>query len=150
MAIVRWTDPFGEFAHLQHQINRAFGDAYGRNDDGMLSSGAWVPPVDIYETGSHEVVLKAELPDMAREDIDITVENDTLTIKGEKKPSHEVKGDQFQRIERRYGRFSRSFSLPQTVDSAKVHAEYKHGVLTVRLPLREEAKPRQIKVDIAA
>src|SRR5205823_2145631 len=98
----------------------------------------------------HEVILKAELPDMTREDIDITVDNGTLTIRGEKKLSDEMNEDQFHRIERRYGTFSRSFSLPQTVDTGKVGAEYKNGVLTVRLPLREEAKPRQIKVDVAA
>ena len=126
MDIVRWTDPF------------------------LFNSGAWVPPVDIFQNGDQEVILKAELPDMTREDIDITVENGTLTIKGEKKFSHEVKEDQVHRIERRYGVFSRSFSLPQTVDTGKVAAEYKNGVLTIRLPLREEARPRQIKVDIAA
>ena len=109
-----------------------------------------MPPVDIYQNGEHELVLKAELPDMTREDIDITVDNGTLTIRGEKKFSGEVKEESFHRIERRYGSFSRSFSLPQTVDTAKVGAEYKNGVLTVRLPLREEAKPRQIKVDVAA
>ena len=87
---------------------------------------------------------------MPREDIDITVENNTLTISGEKKLDGDVKEEQFHHIERRYGAFSRSFALPQTVDAAKVSAEYKHGVLTVRLPLREEAKPRQIKVDVAA
>lgn len=150
MAIVRWSDPFREFAQLQDRINRAFGDAYGRSDDGLMTSGTWVPPVDIYQNGDHEVVLKAELPDMTREDIDITIDNGTLTIRGEKKLSSEVKEEQFRRIERRYGSFSRSFSLPQTVDAAKVAAEYKNGVLTVRLPLREEAKPRQIKVDVAA
>jgi len=94
--------------------------------------------------------LKAELPDMSREDIDITVDNGTLTIRGDKKLSNEVKEEQFHRIERRYGTFSRSFSLPQTVDTAKVAADYRQGVLTVRLPLREEAKPRQVKVDVAA
>ena len=95
-------------------------------------------------------MLKAELPDMSREDIDITVENFVLTVKGEKKLSHEVKEEQYHHLERRYGTFSRSFSLPQTVDSNRVAAEYKNGVLTVRLPLREEAKPRTIKVDVAA
>ena len=97
-----------------------------------------------------ELVLKAELPDMAREDLDITVENFLLTIKGEKKPSNDVKEEQYHHLERRYGAFSRSFSLPQTVDATRVAAEYKNGVLTVRLPLREEAKPRTIKVDVAA
>jgi HSP20 family protein len=109
-----------------------------------------MPPVDIYQTGDQELVLKAELPDMAREDIDITVENFVLTIKGEKKFAGDVKQEQFHHVERRYGTFSRSFSLPQTVDAGKVSAEYKNGVLSVRLPLREEAKPRQIKVDVAA
>ena len=129
MTIVRW-DPFRDF--------------------GFTAANTWVPPVDIFQSSEHELVLKAELPEMSREDIDITVENDTLTISGEKKPSGDVKEEQFHHIERRYGVFRRSFSLPQTVDTAKVSAEYKHGVLTVRLPLREEAKPRQIKVDVAA
>lgn len=150
MAIVRWSDPFREFAQLQDRINRVFTDAYGRSDEGLMTSGAWVPPVDIYQNGDHEVVLKAELPDMKREEIDITVDNGTLTIKGEKKLSSEVKEEQFHRIERRYGSFSRSFSLPQAIDAGRVSADYRDGVLTVKLPMREEAKPRQIKVDVAA
>jgi HSP20 family protein len=150
MAITRW-DPFREFSQLQDRINRAFSDAYGRSgDDAILTSGSWVPPVDIYQNGDHELVLKAELPDMAREDIDLTVDNGTLTIRGEKKFTTDVKEDQFHRIERHYGTFTRSFSLPPTVDPGRVGAEYKNGVLTVRLPLREEAKPRQIKVEVAA
>ena len=151
MTLVRWSDPFREFAQLQDRINRAFGDAYSRRqDDGLMSSGTWLPPVDIYQNGEHEVVLKVELPDMTREAIDITVEKGSLTIKGEKKFSNDVKEDQFHRIERHYGAFSRSFTLPETVDAGKVTADYKNGVLTVRLPLREEAKPRQIKIDVAA
>jgi HSP20 family protein len=152
MTLVRWNDPFRDFARLQDRINRVFTDAYGgvRHDEGLTTSGSWAPPVDIYQNGDHEVVLKAELPDMTREDIDVTVEKSTLTIKGEKKLSNEIKEEQFHRIERHYGSFSRSFTLPQTVDATKVSADYKNGVLTVRLPLREEAKPRQIKVDVAA
>ena len=150
MTLVRWNDPIREFTHLQDRINRAFSDAYGRGDEGLMTSGNWAPPVDVYQNGDHEVVLRAELPGMTREDIDITVDNGTLTIRGEKKFSSEVKEESFHRIERRYGSFSRSFSLPQTVDTGKVGAEYKDGLLTVRLPLREEAKPRQIKVDVAA
>ena len=150
MAIVRWTDPFKEFAHMQDRLSRAFSDAYGRSDEGLFSSGSWMPPVDIYQNGEHELVLKAELPDMARENIDVTVVDGTLTIKGEKKLSSEVKEEQFHRVERRYGTFSRSFSLPPTVDAGKVGAEYKNGVLTVKLPMREESKPRQVKVDVAA
>ena len=129
MAIVRW-DPFRDF--------------------GFATADTWMPPVDIYQTGDQELVLKAELPDMSREDIDITIENFVLTIKGEKKLGTEVKEEQFHHIERCYGAFSRSFSLPRTVDAGKVSADYKNGVLTVRLPLREEAKPRQIKVEVAA
>jgi HSP20 family protein len=151
MTLIRWSDPYREFSHLQDRINRVFGDAYGRSDDeGLLTSGTWIPPVDIYQNGDHELVLKAELPDMTREAIDITVESGTLTIKGEKKLVTDVREESFHRVERRYGTFSRSFSLPQTVDTAKVAADYRNGVLTVRLPLREEAKPRQIKVDVAA
>ncbi len=153
MTLVRW-DPFREFAQIQDRLNRVFSDVYGRGassaDEGLMTTGTWLPPVDIYQNGDYELVIKAELPDMTREDIDITVDNGTLVIKGEKKLSSEVKDDQFHRMERRYGAFSRSFSLPQTVDPAKVSAEYKQGVLTVRLPLREEAKPRSIKVDVAA
>jgi HSP20 family protein len=153
MAMVRW-DPFHEFSQIQDRLNRVFSDAYGRStfgsDEGLMTSGAWAPPVDIYQNGDHELVLKAELPDMQREDIDLTVDKGTLTIKGEKKFASDVKEEQFHRVERRYGTFSRSFSLPPTVDPGKVAAEYRNGVLTVRLPLREEAKPRSIKVDVAA
>lgn len=150
MAVMRWSGPFREFAQLQEQLARTFGEAYGRSDDGLMTSGAWVPPVDIYQSGDHELVIKAELPDMAREEIDITVDNGTLTLKGEKKRSTEVADERFHRIERRYGVFSRSFLLPPAVDPAKVGAEYRNGVLTIRLPLRDEAKPRQVTVEVAA
>ncbi len=150
MAIVRWSDPFREFAQLQERINRVFTDASGRSDEGLMTSGSWVPPVDIFQNGTHEVVIKAELPDMKREDIDITVDNGTLTIRGEKRLSSDVKEEQFHRIERQYGTFSRTFSLPPTVDATKVAADYRDGVLTVKLPVREDAKPRQIKVEVAA
>ena len=129
MTIVRW-DPFRDF--------------------GFTAPSTWMPPVDIFQTGEHELVLKAELPDMSRDDININIENFVLTIAGEKKAPAEVKDEQYHHVERRYGSFSRSFSLPQTVDPNRVSAEYKHGVLTVKLPLREEAKPRSIKVDVAA
>ena len=144
MAIVRW-EPARELASMEvDRLNRMFSEFY----DQTFSRG-WVPPVDIYETDAHEVVLKAELPDMTREDIDITVDKGTLTLKGEKKLSNEVKEDDYHRIGRHYGTFSRSFSLPPTVDSSKVSADYKNGVLTARLPVREEAKPRQVKVEVA-
>jgi len=129
MTIVRW-DPFRDF--------------------GFTAPSTWMAPVDIFQTGDHELVLKAELPDMSRDDIDINIENFVLTIRGEKKASEEVKDEQYHHVERRYGSFSRSFSLPTTVDPNRVSAEYKNGVLTVKIPLREEAKPRTIKVDVAA
>ena len=109
-----------------------------------------MPPVDIYSTGAHELVIKAEVPGMNKDEIDITVENFTLTIRGEKKTEQTVKDDQFHRVERSYGTFTRSFALPHTVDANKVEAEYKDGVLTIKLPQREEAKPKQIKVNVAA
>jgi HSP20 family protein len=109
-----------------------------------------MPPVDIFQTGEHELVLKAELPAMSRDDIGINIENFVLTVSGEKKAPNDVKDDQYHHVERRYGSFSRSFALPQTVDPNRVSAEYKDGVLTVRIPLREEARPRTIKVDVAA
>lgn len=116
----------------------------------LLTDGRWVPAVDIYENGKQELVLRAELPGMEREDIQVVFENSTLTIKGERKFDQDVKQEQFHRVERAYGVFSRSFSLPATVDASKIAAEYKNGVLTVTLPFREEAKPRTINVQVAA
>jgi HSP20 family protein len=148
MNIVRF-DPVREMSALQERVNRIFADAYSRRDDDLMNQGAWVPPVDIFETDKHEVVIKAELPDVNREDISLRVENNTLTISGEKKMENEVKENQYRRVERSYGSFSRSFTLPQTVDANNIGAEFKNGVLTVRLPLREEAKPRQIQVQVS-
>ena len=125
MAIIRW-DPFREFG------------------------GAWMPPVDIYSTGEQELVIKVEIPGINKDDIDITVENFTLTVRGEKKAEQTIKDEQFHRVERSYGTFTRSFALPHTDDSNRVAAEYKDGVLTVKLPLREDARPKQIKVSVAA
>jgi HSP20 family protein len=143
MAIVRW-NPTHELAGMEiDRLNRMFsefyGDAFGRG---------WVPPVDIYETEAHEVVLKAELPDMKREDINLTFENGVLTLKGERKLDEGVKREHFQRLERQHGAFSRSFTLPNTVDASRINASYKDGVLTIRLPQREEAKPKQISVNV--
>ena len=148
MNIVRF-DPFREMASLQDRVNRIFADAYSRHgDDDLTTRGSWVPPVDIYENDKHELVLKAELPDVAREDINLRVENNTLTISGTKKAENEVKEQQYRRIERTYGSFSRSFTLPATVDAGAIAAEFKNGVLSIRLPLREEAKPRKIQVAV--
>ena len=147
MTLVRF-DPFREMAILQNRVNRAFGDIGRRYDDEAFARGAWVPPVDIFENEKHEIVLKAELPDLNREDIQLKVENNTLTLGGNKKASNEVKDEQYHRIERSFGSFSRTFTLPVTVDTGRIAAEYKNGVLTVTLPQREDAKPKQIEVKV--
>ena len=151
MAIVRW-DPLDELTQLHDRVNRAFSDTYGRGpsrtDEGLMTTGTWAPPVDIYQTADQGLVLKAELPELGPDDIELLIDNDTLTIKGDKRFSNEVPENQFHRIERRYGTFSRSFSLPSTVDASRISAEHKNGVLTIKMPVREEAKPRHIKVDV--
>ena len=147
MAIVK-VDPFRELATMQERMARLFGDAYLRDEDTGFR-GSWTPAVDIFENDNHDLVLKAELPGMSREDIEVTVENSTLVLKGTKKFESEVKEEQYRRIERTYGTFHRSFTIPNTVDTSKVGAEFKNGVLTVKLPFREEAKPRTINVDVA-
>ena len=144
MAIVRW-EPARELASMEiDRLNRMFADFYGE----AFSRATWSPAVDIYETDSHEVVLKAELPEMKREDINLTFENGVLTIKGERKLEQETTKEQFHRVERHHGTFSRSFTLPNTVDASRISAAYKDGVLTIRLPQREEAKPKQIAVKV--
>jgi HSP20 family protein len=141
MALVRW-DPARELASMEiDRLNHMFSNFYGEG-----FSRSWVPAVDIYETPQHEVILKAELPEMKREEIGLTFENNVLTITGERKLDEQVTRDRFQRLERFYGSFSRSFTLPPTVDAAQISASYKDGILTVRVPQREEAKPKQITV----
>ena len=147
MAIIK-VDPLREFTVMQDRLNRLFGNVYLRDEDTSFR-GTWVPSVDSYETETHDLVLRAELPGMTRGDIEVTVENGTVVIKGEKKFDPEVKEEHYRRIERAYGTFHRSFTLPTTVDAAKVTAEYKNGVLTITLPFKEEAKPRAINVDVA-
>ena len=142
MALVRW-DPTAELAGMEiDRLNRMFSDFYNES-----RGRGWFPAVDVYETDDHEVVLKAELPDMKREDIKLTVDNNVLTLQGTREFNEEVKRDRFQRIERPYGSFARSFTLPNTVDSSRITATYKDGLLTIRLPQREEAKPKQIAVE---
>jgi HSP20 family protein len=141
MALVRW-DPARELASMEvDRLNHMFSNFYGEG-----FSRSWVPAVDIYETPQHETIIKAELPEMKREEIGLTFENNVLTITGERKLDEQVTRDRFQRLERFYGSFSRSFTLPATVDAAQISASYKDGVLTVRIPQREEAKPKQITV----
>ena len=149
MAIARF-DPFRDIAVLQDRMNRLFNDSVsGRTrEDDLMSRGTWTPAVDIYEEDGG-LVLKAEVPDISRDDIDVSVENNTLTLRGERKLANEIKQENFHRIERAYGKFVRQFALPPTVDSGKIAADYKDGVLTVKLPMREEAKPRTVKVNVA-
>ncbi len=142
--ITRW-DPAREFTNLQSQMNRLFAGVSAAGDD-LMSTG-FVPAVDIYED-EHAITLKAEVPGIEEKDIDVRLENQTLTLRGERKLEKEEKEENFHRIERRYGSFTRSFTLPNTVDTENVKAEYANGVLSVRLPKRAEAKPRQIKVGV--
>ena len=148
MTIARW-DSRRDFAAHQEGMNRMLENFLGRPQED-LRGGEWVPAVDIYSNGQHELVLKAELPDMKEGQFELTIEENTLTLRGEKTLDTEVNREQFHRIERSYGSFARTFALPPTVDADRVSAQYKAGVLTVRLPLREEAKPKQIKVLVAA
>jgi len=148
MAIVK-VDPFRELVAMQDRVARLFGDVYLRDEDTGFR-GTWTPAVDIFETENHDLVVKAELPGLSREDIEVTVENSTLVLKGSKKFEAEVKEESYRRVERSYGTFHRSFTLPNTVDASKVTADYRNGVLTVKLPFREEARPRTINVAVAA
>src|SRR4029077_10287472 len=146
--IARW-EPFRGLSTLHDQVNRLFNETVlrGQGEDSALTT--WSPAVDIYET-ENELVVKADLPDVAEKDIDVRVENNLLTIRGERKFEKSVSEENFLRVERTYGSFSRSFSLPNTVNAEAIGAEYKNGVLTVTLPKREESKPRQVKVTVNA
>ena len=145
MAVVRW-DPFRDLNMLQDRMNRMFDDA-GRTwrTDEPAATTTWSPAVDIFETEG-EIVVKAELPGMERKDIALNLENNVLTVKGERRFTKETKDDNYHRIERSYGTFSRSFSIPATVDEEKIRADYKDGVLKIVLPKKEQAKPKQIRI----
>jgi HSP20 family protein len=133
---------------LQEQINRLFNESFGRTaEEGSITT--WAPPVDIYET-EHELVVKADLPDIDPKDLDIRVENNILTIRGERKFEKKAEENNYLRVERAYGAFSRSFSLASTVNTEAIKAEYKNGVLRLTIPKREEAKLKQIKVNVEA
>ncbi len=149
MAITRW-DPFRDVLALQNRMNSLFQDyTRGGGDADVVTTASFVPPVDIYED-EHKIVLKLEVPGMKQEDFDVQVENNTLTIRGERKFEKEEKEENFHRIERRYGSFFRSFALPNTVDAGKINAGYDAGVLKISLTKREESKPKQIKVQVGA
>jgi len=143
--LTRW-DPFRELSALQNRMNRLFEEQYGGREE-SLASGAFVPAVDIYED-EHSIQLKLEVPGIDEKDLGVKVENNVLTISGERKFEKEEKEENFRRVERRYGSFTRSFTLPSTVSTDDVQANYENGVLKIRLAKRAEAKPKQIKVSI--
>ncbi|OLB20378.1 MAG: hypothetical protein AUI12_13675 [Acidobacteria bacterium 13_2_20CM_2_57_6] len=145
--LARW-EPFRGATSLQDHVNRLFNDDFERRGE-ESSLTAWAPAVDIYET-EHELVVKADLPEIDPKDLDIRVENNILTIRGERKFEKKVNEDNYLRVERAYGSFARSFTLANTVNSDAIKADYQNGVLTLNIPKREEAKPKQIKVNVAA
>jgi HSP20 family protein len=149
MAIVRWLDPFRDLSSIQERMNQIFEDALARSrgrEEG-LRSGMWTPAVDIYEN-NESVVVKAELPGVEKDQISVEVKDGILSLRGERKFEKEVKEESYHRIERSYGSFQRSFSLPVSVDQEKVTAQFKNGVLEVTLPKKEQAKPKQIQVNV--
>jgi HSP20 family protein len=144
-SITRW-DTYQGLSGLQEQVNRLFESTFPRRADNSALT-TWAPAVDIYET-ENELVVKADLPDVSEKELDVRVENNTLTIRGERKFEKKVNEENYLRVERTYGAFSRSFSLPNTVNNEAIAAEYKNGVLTVTLPKRAESKPKQVKVNV--
>ena len=146
MAITRW-DPFRDVLALQNRMNSLFQDyTRGQGETDATMTANFAPPVDIYED-EHKVILKLEVPGMKQEDFDIRVENNTLTIRGERKFEKEEKEENFHRIERRYGSFYRAFTVPNTVDANEVKADYDAGVLAIELTKKPESKPKQIKIN---
>lgn len=145
MKLVRW-DPFQELAALSSRYNRSLDNPFPANTED--SFGAWVPPVDIFERQDH-LVIRAEVPGLNREDMDVRIENGVLTLHGERKRETEVSEDNAFRMERIYGAFTRSFSLPTTVDATKVAATYKDGVLEISVPKVETAKPKKVEIRAA-
>ena len=145
--ITRW-DPVREFSSIQDRMNRLFRESYGSEGrEEALSNTAFAPPVDVYED-EHNVTLKIEVPGIEEKDIDVRIENNTLTVHGERKFEKEEKEENYRRVERQYGSFTRTFTLPTTVDQESVQANYDKGVLKIKLAKKAEAKPKQIKVNV--
>ena len=145
--ISRWNASRG-LTSLQDQVNRLFGDAFSHGQTTEADLATWAPVIDIYET-EQELVVKADLPDMDEKDIDVRVENNTLSIRGERKFEKDVHQDNYLRVERAYGAFTRSFTLPNAINTEALRAEYRNGVLTVHMPKREESKPKQVKISVS-
>ena len=146
MTVLTRFEPFREFSTLQDRINRVFRESAATQDDSLTTS-SFAPAVDVYED-EHKVTLKIEVPGIDEKDIDVRVENNTLTVHGERKIEKEEKEENYRRVERQYGSFTRTFTLPQTVDTENVSATYEKGVLKISLPKKAEAKPKQIKVNV--
>ena len=150
MAVLTRWDPFREFVTLQDRMNRLFREPYGpEGREESLSTTTFAPPVDVYED-EHNVTLKIEVPGIDEKDIDVRIENNTLTVHGERKFEKEEKEENYRRVERQYGSFTRSFTLPNTVDPEQVHANYDKGVLKISMAKKAEAKPKQIKVNVGS
>ncbi len=147
--LTRW-DPFREFVTIQDRMNRLFRDSYAPDSrEEALTTTTFAPAVDVYED-EHNITLKIEVPGIEEKDIDVRIENHTLTVHGERKFEKEEKEENFRRVERQYGSFTRTFTLPSTVDHEKVQADYDKGVLKVTLAKKAEAKPKQIKVNVGS
>ena len=144
--LTRW-EPFREFSTLQDRMNRLFRETQGNSQDEALTSSSFAPAVDVYED-EHNVTLKIEVPGIDEKDIDVRIDNNTLTVHGERKIEKEEKEENFRRVERQYGSFTRSFTLPSSVDPGQVSADYAKGVLKIKLAKKAEAKPKQIKVNV--
>ena len=149
MTVLTRFEPFREFSTLQDRLNRLFRESHREGQDESLTSSSFAPAVDVYED-EHNVTLKIEVPGIDEKDIDVRLENNTLTVHGERKIEHDEKEENYRRVERHYGSFTRTFNLPTTVDSEKVSATYDKGVLKIALPKKAEAKPKQIKVTVGA
>jgi HSP20 family protein len=147
MAITRW-DPFRDLMSIQNEMNRLFGRTYG-GDVGESTRGAWTPALDVFET-QEKFVITMELPGVSPDDVDISVEDSTLMVRGERKFYSEQQEESFLRIERRFGEFTRSLTLPSTADAESIQASFDQGVLTIEVPKREEAKPRKISIKAKA
>src|SRR5271168_1079437 len=150
MTVLTRFEPFREFSTLQDRINRVFRESYGHGPAGQdesLTTSSFAPAVDVYED-DHQVTLKIEVPGIDEKDIDVRLENNTLTVHGERKLEKEEKEENYRRVERQYGSFTRSSSLPNTVDAGRVSAQYDKGVLKIKLAKKVEAKPKQIKISV--
>ena len=145
--LTRW-DPFREFTTLQDRMGRLFRDSFGDRDEALTTS-TFAPPVDVYED-EHHVTLKIEVPGIDEKDIDVRLENNLLTVTGERKFEKEEKEENYRRVERQYGSFSRTFTVPNTLDPESVTAGYDKGVLKIKLAKKAEAKPKQIKINVGS